>query len=397
MVEKKSCKIGIVFNSPTELRKSSIDYGKYYKGFKSIGLNCILFARKESVIGFDYPIETVENETDFYRDDYWKAFNLDYCLIPTWMGMNRILASLKKTNCRIINMIDSDGYLGTRVFPLHSLNNMLSYQNDGHSKLKCFLWWIRKYLFYHRVYAESVIDNFKLSDKIIVNSPQARRNIVEFLKYYNSSDLNSKIITSKYPVHEIFFNSATVPKSNQILAIGRWETGQKNGALLKKVIKRFLSLNFEYRFVIVGSCKDNFFADLLRDFPNRVTYIPSASREEIYNLICASKILLSTSIYESGPIVADEALLSGTSLVAPLDIPLFNYYLSDNHFGTGFKARKVKGVVRALSQEIHRWEIGERNNLKGLSNLKSLNKLENICQKIVDGLDLLPETLSEIN
>ena len=65
MVEKKSCKIGIVFNSPTELRKSSIDYGKYYKGFKSIGLNCILFARKESVIGFDYPIETVENETEF--------------------------------------------------------------------------------------------------------------------------------------------------------------------------------------------------------------------------------------------------------------------------------------------------------------------------------------------
>ncbi len=397
MVEKKSCKIGIVFNSPSEMRKSSIDYGKYYKGFKSIGLNCILFARKESVIGFDYPIETVDNETVFCREDYWKRFDLDYCLIPTWMGMNPILASLKKTNCRILNMIDSDGYFGTRVFPRYSLKNMVSYHNDWHSKIKCLYWWIRIYLFYHKVYAESVIDNFKLSDKIIVNSPQARRNIIDFLRYYNSSDLSSKIITSKYPVHEIFLSQATVPKLNQIISIGRWESGQKNGALLKRVIKRFLSLKFNYRFVIVGTCQDNFFADLLRDFPNCVTHIPSASREEIYNLIRSSKILLSTSIYESGPIVADEALLSGTSLVAPLDIPLFNYYLSDNHFGTGFKARKVKSVVRALSQEIHRWEFGERNNLMGLSNLKSLNKLENICQKIVDGLDLLPETLSEMN
>jgi hypothetical protein len=73
-----------------------------------------------------------------------------------------------------------------------------------------------------------------------------------------------------------------------------------------------------------------------------------------------SRILLSTSRWESGPIVAAEAVLRGCSVVGAQSIPGFRQF-SDTGCGTVFATHSPRAIASAVREEARAWRDGRRD------------------------------------
>ena len=116
----------------------------------------------------------------------------------------------------------------------------------------------------------------------------------------------SKIHCVPHPIQtDIFKFDPAIPKKNQIISVGRWETYQKNLPLLLKTLRYFLDKNPSWTALIVGS-------GLPTKSPHpRITFLPPLSPPDLARHMQESKIFLSSSRYESFGLAANEAILCG--------------------------------------------------------------------------------------
>ena len=129
----------------------------------------------------------------------------------------------------------------------------------------------------------------------------------------------SKIHCVPHPIQtDIFKFDPAVPKKNQIISAGRWESYQKNLPLLLKTLRAFLDKNPSWTSLVIGS-------GLPAKSPHpRITFLPPTSPEELAPLMQESKIFLSSSRYESFGLAAAEATACGCAFVGPFVIPILN-------------------------------------------------------------------------
>ncbi len=129
----------------------------------------------------------------------------------------------------------------------------------------------------------------------------------------------SKIHCVPHPIQtDIFKFDPTIPKKNQIISVGRWESCQKNLPLLLKTLRAFLDKNPSWTSLVIGS-------GLPAKSPHpRITFLPPTSPEELAPLMQESKIFLSSSRYESFGLAAAEATACGCAFVGPFVIPILN-------------------------------------------------------------------------
>jgi hypothetical protein len=111
------------------------------------------------------------------------------------------------------------------------------------------------------------------------------------------------------------------------------------------------------------------------------------SQSGIVELLGRSRVLLSTSRWESGPIVASEALLRGCSLVGPNSIPSFRHFCEGGACGTTFAARTGPAVGVALDQETRAWEGGARDARDIAATWKNRFTADTICRQVLTGLE----------
>ena len=129
----------------------------------------------------------------------------------------------------------------------------------------------------------------------------------------------SKIHCIPHPIQtDIFKLDPAIQKKNQIIAVGRWDSYQKNFPLLLKTLRAFLDKNPSWTSLVIGS-------GLPAKSPHpRITFLPPTSPVELAPLMQESKIFLSSSRYESFGLAAAEATACGCAFVGPFVIPILN-------------------------------------------------------------------------
>ena len=125
----------------------------------------------------------------------------------------------------------------------------------------------------------------------------------------------SKIHCVPHPIQtDIFKFDPAIPKKNQIISVGRWESYQKNLPLLLKALRAFLDKNPDWTSLVIGS-------GLPAKSPHpRITFLPPLSPPDLARHMQESKIFLFSSRYESFGLAAAEAAACGCALVGPSEI-----------------------------------------------------------------------------
>jgi glycosyltransferase involved in cell wall biosynthesis len=124
-----------------------------------------------------------------------------------------------------------------------------------------------------------------------------------------------KIHCVPHPIQtDIFKFDPTVPKKDQIISVGRWESYQKRLPLLLKTLLSFLDKNPSWTSVVIGS-------GLPTKSPHpRVAFLPPLPPPDLTRYMQESKIFLFSSRYESFLMSGVEALSCGCAVVGPSDI-----------------------------------------------------------------------------
>ena len=124
-----------------------------------------------------------------------------------------------------------------------------------------------------------------------------------------------KIHCVPHPIQtDIFKLDPAIPKKNQIICVGRWESYQKNLPLLLKTLCSFLDKNPTWSSLVIGS-------GLPAKSPHpRITFLSSTAPKQLARHMQESKIFLFSSRYESFLMSGVEAFSCGCAVVGPSDI-----------------------------------------------------------------------------
>jgi glycosyltransferase involved in cell wall biosynthesis len=156
----------------------------------------------------------------------------------------------------------------------------------------------------------------KMLPSLVVETPQAAA-LWKSLATRLGAD-PEKIHCVPHPIQtDIFKFDPAVPKKNQIISVGRWESYQKNLPLLLKTLRAFLDKNPAWTSLVVGS-------GLPTKSPHpRITFVPPLSPLDLARHMQESKIFLSCSRYESFGLAAAEATTCGCAIVGASVIDIF--------------------------------------------------------------------------
>ena len=138
----------------------------------------------------------------------------------------------------------------------------------------------------------------------------------------------SKIHCIPHPIQtDIFKFDPAIPKKNQIVSVGRWESYQKNLPLLLKTLRAFLDKNPDWTSLVIGS-------GLPAKSPySRITFFPPTDPTHLARHMQESKIFLFSSRYESFGLASAEARACACATLDPkslLDFISSTKYSSNN-------------------------------------------------------------------
>jgi glycosyltransferase involved in cell wall biosynthesis len=136
-----------------------------------------------------------------------------------------------------------------------------------------------------------------------------------------------KIHHVPHPIQtDIFKFGPVIPKKNQIISVGRWDSYQKNLPLLLKTLRTFLDENPSWTSLVIGSGLPT------KSLHPRITFLPPLPPSDLARQMQESKIFLSSSHYESFGLATAEAEACGCLVVGPSEIPgLANFPSSENN------------------------------------------------------------------
>src|SRR5262249_18510826 len=103
---------------------------------------------------------------------------------------------------------------------------------------------------------------------------------------------------------------------------------------------------------------------------------PSAVKD----LVSTSRALVLSSRWESGPIVAFEALCLGASLVGPEWVPSVRGFCGEGPFGTLFQRQSPTALSAAIVEEMTAWKQGARKPQATAMRFRPRFSSRTVCQ-----------------
>jgi glycosyltransferase involved in cell wall biosynthesis len=176
-------------------------------------------------------------------------------------------------------------------------------------------------------------------------------------------DLTSRLRFAPYAaVKEMTYQEA-IPKQPVIIAVGRWQSQQKNAPLLLRVLERVLSEQPHYSARIIGSGSEvvqQLAQHLNADCRSRIDIVGPVDHAKLPAHYAECQIFLCTSRYESFLIAAGEALCCGCSVVGDARIASLPYFAGLGS-GTISCDSSLNNLRDALMAEISAWQTGQRD------------------------------------
>lgn len=358
--------IGLVWPANHRLVDITVRYERYVRGFESLGHRVVTVCPEPTATGYPHAVHTVPTPDDLLDPGLWRGLGLDAAVVIAWLRMPELLAAIKTACPRLVSVGDSDGVVGVRVWPLTILRRMVAFHTSWRRKLGAAKHWLLLAAGGYRAEEAPVIRSADAADLITMTSPGARDNLAALFAYHRRPDLSDKISVAPYPVDEGFLTgavSAAADRADRVVAIGRWDDPQKDAPLLAAGIERAAARLPTTEFVLVGRNGEAAFARLRRRVP-RVRYLGVQPPDAVAELLRGSRALVVSSRWESGPIVAFEALAVGAGVIGPEWVPVCRWACDGRSCGSLFRRRSGADLGAAIVREMTAWRSGERNPAK---------------------------------
>ncbi|MCX6935854.1 MAG: glycosyltransferase family 4 protein, partial [Verrucomicrobia bacterium] len=294
------------------------------------------------------------SQQDVLNPLWWKDHHPDLVILGLWTRpkYDPIRRAALSATHRVIERADSDGMRTASCGPLTFLKRRYDYFRDH-----TFRWPAICSIPLSALYSLSSFlatpwieyrlrKTLQLLPSLLVETPHAAA-LWKSLAGRLGVD-PEKIHHVPHPVQtDIFKFDPAIPKKNQIISIGRWDSYQKNLPLLLKTLRTFLNKNPSWISLVIGS-------GLPSKSPHpKITFLPSYPPADLARHMQESKIFFFSSRYESFLIAGVEALSCGCVVVGPSEIPVLgNDPLppKDSFFGSTFNLLTRKLQIASVSE-----------------------------------------------
>ncbi|WP_160168121.1 glycosyltransferase [Rhodopirellula sallentina] len=227
-----------------------------------------------------------------------------------------------------------------------------------------------------------VLASFEQAHWIKIESDLPARILKDFLESRNRRDLAKKLVVVPFAVRSEFTSGPVrQDRKKRIVAAGRLNSNQKAPnamAFLAAAIGEKLP-DTELELHVRGDV--SMFATLANRWPN-VKVFQDSKPEFLRNRLTQSRILLSTSKWETTPIQGLEALCSGCTIVAPNSVPGYASLIGNNDYGCTYTTKYQ--AIDALTCELNNWCNHKRDAVAISNHWRAICDLEHVAQKFCD-------------
>jgi glycosyltransferase involved in cell wall biosynthesis len=297
---------------------------------------------------------------------WWKQQELTGVVLYSW-GAPRyepIARAIKQSGARLVLRMDTDGINSPRVWFWRYLSMSKHICQDERRALPAWRALVKTLIFH--LFPSTFDDKFKShlghADLIFVESPLAEQRFKRFLARPEDAALRQKIVMAPPQISPQFSFDPLVVKKRQIIAVGRWDTQQKDAPMLVASLARVLTADPGCTAVIAGDARDGLQGLLSRlpaEIRARVSFLGHLGHEELLKHYRESRMIFFPSRFEGFPNSAVEALCCGCSVVGPAVIGSMNYCVTPA-CGTLACRRTPQDFADSLLAELSAWDRGER-------------------------------------
>lgn len=377
-------RVALVWAGPDRLTTISVRYERYVAGLRALGEEPVTVCTAEAAQGYPFPVRTVAS-TECLRDPhFWQTQGIRTALVITWLVLPEIVAALKQAGIRVVSIADSDGRIGARVHPAAVLRRLFVSQPTWNLRLRACKFFAQMYCQTTPASDGAVLASAGAADRIAVCSPRAVEHLRRFFHHYRRPDLAAKVVSVPYPIDSCYLTEPVAnDRANRLVSIGRWDDPQKDAGLLCRAVEHYYRLNGAAEVALVGPGGAPYFEGLARRWP-RVRYLGVQSPDTVAELLRGSRSLLLPSRWESGPIVLNEALASGCSVVGTDTIPSVLSACREGPYGTVSHGRSARRLARAMREEEACWDTGRRDPRAIAAYWRPRFTPEAVCKQLLD-------------
>jgi glycosyltransferase involved in cell wall biosynthesis len=354
----------------------------YADALKSCGIRCVNFFGNDARLVSDHGYA---NAKVGQIDELLEKCIPEFVIIYTWHKNYPYLEKFVDRKIPIINRADSDGRVSLRYHPWDTLRYKLSEQRSLINKIRAFRYWFYRYLREGKDQIKELITNVEKSAVVALGSPGCVDEFKSFLGKVGRDDLQYKIQFLPYPTDEIFFTSPVLTKTKSIIVIHNWlsPTGiNKNPHLIPKVFDLVFRKRQDYQLHILGSGTNQLFGNWAAGKKN-VKLSEHTSSGVVADLMGSTSILFTASQMEGSPIVANEMLGCGGTLVGG-PLPSLKGLVGHSEYGCVAKNWKPKSLANALLFEMEQWSNGKRASEAIASHWRPILGGNSIGRKILE-------------
>jgi len=349
----------IVWHGSTMLTAMTLRLDLYAANLTAQGHDVRIYCRRGVETGFVGPVSTFADDADLATVSFWNSIAADQIVLITFLRLDDVLAAAREAGHRITAIAESDGQVSQKLFYRFRFRRDWMMASSRWERVRLVWYYLKLFLGRWRRSDQVFIRSAELSDTIVFATEGARRNFERCLLLHGRSDLLAKLRVERYPVDPVFLQPATEPRRRRAVAIGRWDGPEKRAAFLARAIGRYLESGGDWEFAIVGGGGDREFAPVSQRFP-QCRYLGRLPAAQIARLLQTSRVLLCTSMWESGPIAAFEALASGCTIVST-PLPTIASLVEDRQSGTMSRSHRVSSFVEAMKTEFREWDESRRS------------------------------------
>jgi glycosyltransferase involved in cell wall biosynthesis len=369
----------------------SVDMTRYLHHLRDMGHESLMICQDRSEGPAEYETHAVDRAT-MEAPAFYRNLKLDAAIAFTWFNNPTVLAALKQAGVRVLLRADSDGMISFRQFPAHHIRVRMSGENSLLGRTRAAKHLLQRYLVNYKREDRDTLGSLQHADIVVLETQQAARNISAFLDRQHRPDLKSRVSVVPHFVADEFLDAEVmVTRDDAVVAIGRWEDPQKNAGLLAAAIEIHLSREPSTQFFIIGGERGRAeFASLVQKHP-QVNYTGPQNASGVRRHLSKARVLISASRWEGSPVVANEALAMGCTVVGT-PIAAFVDICTNAGFGSVAKAHAPGALADALNTELTAWNSNRREPVAIAAHWRPLLSSKAIVSKLADLLRLNRDT-----
>ncbi len=376
-------RIAMYWNNPYPLAKTTVRHDLYAAQFQRLGHDVVTACLDVAATGVAGRVVTFTDPDEPRYAAFWERIRPDVLVVVTWLSMHAELVGARAAGARVVAIADSDGQVGFGTHRRHVLYRSVM-QHAGLRDRVASAKFFAQRLLNRSAESARIVRSLEASDVVLFNTTAAVEHVCAFLREEHRPDLIARLGVCPYPVDPRFLDGRLAPDTrSQMVAVGRWDSMQKNAPLLRDALAAYYAGGGTSQTHLFGAGSE-LFAGLARRYP-QVVCRGVGQVDEVAAAMRQAQMVLLTSRWESGPIVAFEALCQGCTLVST-DIPNMRELVEGGRFGAIASTHTPTAFAAAMASEDQRWRAGQRDAETIAAHWRPAFSAEAVCLRVLDSL-----------